>query len=121
VQFVWRDAFEAPEQEWVIGEESIAIERRLSEVNKVAAAEPESFERGVFFGEVVREHTERVIGIEAEIRVAASKWGKCPSANQRAVCGTRVTLIMVNYHAAECQDRDRCADDEPLLEWCPSV
>ena len=85
MQFVWRDAFESPDQEWVIGQEPILVESRLSEVNKLAATEPYSFERGVLLRKLVREDPKRMIGVEAEIDVSAIEWRKSPCADEDAI------------------------------------
>ena len=81
MQLVGRDAFKAPEQEWMIREETILIESRSAEVKKVAGTEPESSKWRVLFGDVVCEGTERMVRVEAKIYIFAAEWRESPSAN----------------------------------------
>jgi hypothetical protein len=69
----------------VISHVPIFVESGSSEVNKLAAAEPDSSKGRVLLGKLIREDAERVIRVEVEIQVAAAEWRKSPSADEHAV------------------------------------
>ena len=95
-QFVWRDALDAPYRKRPIGEKPVRIERRLSEVEEVAAAKPASFYWRFTLRQFIGERPERVIGAQAKVYVKAAKCRELPSPYVDAVGNAMITLVVVD-------------------------